>query len=216
VDTKSNVSKEPPHLPYIRICTLNVRDAQDANLNLAMRNFELQGIEFAVATEVKFTKDHPYHWHEYDDWEIFSTYTTNPHQGGVALVHKKDAKNWSVESPVWHSSNILSFVLVLGEKRMAIIGIYLPPSNNLSDLPDLDEAMRWFPNYNPIVFGDLNSNLSKPNSRANQINAALAPYGLIDLLQHYKQCTLGQDLLAHCFKPKKTRNGLADHAPELV
>ena len=41
----------------------------------------------------------------------------------------------------------------------------------------------------------------RANSRANQINAALAPYGLTDLLLHYKQRTLGRDLFAYCFTP---------------
>ena len=88
-----------------------------------------------------------------------------------------------------------------GEKRTAIIGAYLIPGKDLPDLPHLDEAMRRFPDCTPIVLGDLNANLSKANSRANQINAALAPYGLTDLLLHYKQRTLGRDLFTYCFTP---------------
>ena len=157
---------------------------------------------------MKFTKKHPYHAHEYDGWEVFSTYTDNPHQGGVAIVFKKDSKTWSVESPVRHGSNVLSCELVSGEKRTAIIGVYLPPGRTLPDLPHLDEAMRRFPRHTPIVLGDLNANLSRANSRANRINAALAPYGLTDLLLHYKQRTLGRDLLTYCFTPDDPKKPL--------
>jgi hypothetical protein len=85
-------------------------------------------------------------------------------------VWRKDAKNWSIESPKRHSPNVLSCELVSGEKRTTIIVVYLPP-NDLDDLPYLDEALQRFPDITPIVLGDLNVDLDRGISRATKINA---------------------------------------------
>jgi hypothetical protein len=150
-----------------------------------------------ASTSALSPKRHPCHCHRLDGYEIYSTYITHQNQGGVAIVWRKDAKNWCIESPKRHGPNILSCELVSGEKRTAIIVVCLPP-NDLDDLPYLDEALRKFPDCTPIILGDLNVDLNQKNSRATKINAAFAPYGLLDLLLHFKQCRVARNLITNC------------------
>ena len=84
---------------------------------------------------------------------------SEPRAGGVALVSKDQPEGWHFESTKTCGPNALSTVLVSGSSRTHIIGAYLPPST-LRHLPELEVALGRFPDLNPMIFGDLNADLS--------------------------------------------------------
>lgn len=74
-----------------------------------------------------------------------------------------------------------------GDKRIPIVGIYLPPSS-LDSLPELEAALDRFPGQQPVVLGDLNVDLMKPTDpRSHDVAAVLASYGMEDMLPHFLQ-----------------------------
>ena len=54
---------------------------------------------------------------------------------------------------------------VITDKKTPLTGTYLPPST-LEHLTDLEEALTHFQNQEPIVLGDLNTNIQSQNPRS--------------------------------------------------
>ena len=71
---------------------------------------------------------------------------------------------------------------------MPLIGAYLPPSS-LDHLPDLEAALASFNGaLNVTVMGDLNADIHDlTHPRHQQVANLLANYGLLDLLNHFRQ-----------------------------
>jgi hypothetical protein len=112
-----------------------------------------------------------------------------PEQGMLLLrrnTEHSNPKGWHIESTRFHGPNVLSCIINSGDKRMPLIGAYLPPSS-LDSLPDFEEALNRFNGFtNIVVAGDFNANiydLTKP--RYQTISACFAAYGLFDLLSHF-------------------------------
>ena len=164
----------------------NLKDARNNRLQMVIRMLQSQGLGLGCITETKIPEKKPIHTRKYKGYEVYATYTTHINQGGVAFVYDPNAKNWCLESFVRHGPNVLSCVLVSGDQRTLLVGVYLPP-NSLADLAYLEEALRRYPKYTTILMGDLNIDLSKTNHRAQEITNLLSIYGLLDLLPHFKQ-----------------------------
>ena len=49
-------------------------------------------------------------------------------RGGVAVVWRV-AKGWQVENTAIFGPNVVSFLLILGERRWYIVGAYVPPND---------------------------------------------------------------------------------------
>ena len=108
-------------------------------------------------------------------------------QGGVALVYREAADDWHLESTRHHGPNCISAIVVTGDVRSPVVGVYLPPSS-LDSLPDLDEALARFPGQKVSVLGDLNVDLMQPtNPRSHAVAAVLSSHGLEDMLPHFLQ-----------------------------
>ena len=143
-------------------------------------------IHWAVLQETKFPNE--FYSHHCLGYTIYATKTSTRNQGGVALVWKTQATNWTFESPVLHGPNVISALFVSGSQRTPVIGAYLPP-NCLKDLPYLEQALQRFPHLDPLLLGDLNVDLHKatPDRRLQEVSALLTAYGLEDFLCHFHQ-----------------------------
>ena len=85
-------------------------------------------------------------------------------QGGVGLVVRDRPQGWSKESTRFHGP-IMVICEVITNKKTPLTGTYLPPST-LEHLTDLEEALAHFQNQEPIVLGDLNTNIQSQNPRS--------------------------------------------------
>lgn len=102
-------------------------------------------------------------------------------------MYREAADDWHLESTRHHGPNCISTVMVAGDHRIPIVGIYLAPTS-LDSLPDLDAALDRFPGQKVTVLGDLNVDLLKPiNPRSHQVAAVLSSHGLEDMLPHFLQ-----------------------------
>ena len=77
-------------------------------------------------------------------YDIWATETESWHRGGVAVVWRA-AKGWRVEITASFGPNVVSFLVTLGEILWYILGAYVP-TNNMSDLHFMDQALRPAPN----------------------------------------------------------------------
>ena len=72
-------------------------------------------------------------------------------------------------------------------QRTPIIGSYILTST-LEHLPDLEEALKFFWHQDPIVIGDLSTDIGKPhNPHIQQVDYLMTELGLMDLLRHFQQ-----------------------------
>ena len=114
-------------------------------------------------------------------------------QVGVKLVTKEHPIGWGIESTCYHGPNMVSCNKVIGLTQNPIVGAYLSPLT-LEHLLDIEKALKCF--NNPIAFGDLNVDLNKERISWNQrISDLLTEYGLIDLVQHFRQRRRFRDLM---------------------
>ena len=82
---------------------------------------------------------------------------------------------------------MVSCNIISGNHIMPLIGVYLTPST-LDHLPYLEESLNCFLVRDPVVLGDLNTNIGHlRNPRDQQVSVFLAYFGLVDLLGHFRQ-----------------------------
>jgi hypothetical protein len=95
--------------------------------------------------------------------------------------------NWVIEDTKIFGPNVLSCLLISGERKTHLVGCYLPPTS-LDDLPKLEAALQRFPDVPPVLLGDLNADLHDlTNVRNQQLSSSLTNFGLFDLLPHFRQ-----------------------------
>ena len=83
------------------------------------------------------------------------------HTGGVCLVVQYRPQGCSIEAMRFHGTNVVSCKVVTDEKRIPIIGAYLPPSTP-KHLPELEEALTLFQYQDPIVIGTSDPTSTNP------------------------------------------------------
>jgi hypothetical protein len=180
---KPNPQKARP--PGLNLGTLNIRDGQSSGLAMAIREFQQGNYDIVVATETKISNN-IYSKHTLG-YEVICS-TALPNQGGVALITRAQPDRWHIESTRFHGPNVLSCLIISGDKKMPLIGAYLSPTS-LDSLPDFEEALTRFNGYtNLVVAGDFNADihdLTEPRNRT--IAACFAAHGLFDLLPHFRQ-----------------------------
>jgi hypothetical protein len=111
----------------------------------------------------------------------------SPHQGGIGLIWREDHNGFEVKA-IWPlTPNLMSFQLVMGDKRFYIMGIYIPP-NCTSGVDDLRVAWEACPaDCTPLIVGDLNIRFEDPaNNRADAI---------VDLLEEINTTNLSRNFL---------------------
>jgi exonuclease III len=148
---------------------LNIRDGRNSCLAIAIREFQQGNYDIVVATETKIP-DEVYTKHTLG-YEVTCSRAL-PNQGGVALITRANPEGWHIESTRFHGPNVLSCIINSGDKRMPLIGAYLPASS-LDSLPDFEEALNRFNGFtNIVVAGDFNADIHDLTKPRNQTISA--------------------------------------------
>ena len=111
----------------IRISNLNVRGAHKEKLNEILRALEQNKWEVGVITETHLTG---FHANGDKNYNIVASRANSPHQGGVALIWKKQSGQLLVEAPVIHGPNVISAFIITGKNRWLVVGTYLAPQKD--------------------------------------------------------------------------------------
>ena len=128
-------------------------DGRGNRLEMACERLRRHGIEIAILTETKLVEYHTTFQYGY---KITATKCENQHQGGVALLSKKQS-TWHIESIKKHGQNIIQGTLVHGEKRTNLVGVYIPPSDEkMETIQQLDKVMKNERYDDTIILGDMN------------------------------------------------------------
>ena len=107
--------------------------------------------------------------------------------GGVRMVSRELSEGWIFDYARFRVPNVVSCNIISGNHIMPLIGVYLTPST-LDHLPYLEESLNCFLVRDPVVLGDLNTNIGQlRNPRDQQVSVFLASFGLVDLLGHFRQ-----------------------------
>ena len=118
-------------------------------------------------------------------YRVLATNAVSHHQGGIALVYR-DSPYFQVESSQRHGPNVMSAVIVSGNLRYGVVGVYVPPSTTTT-LVHIAAALGRFPNRKVIFLEDLNLDLdSLVTDRDMKIANILAASGLLDMHHHFK------------------------------
>ena len=177
-------TKESKKTKSINIGTFNIIDGRANRIEMACWHLDRHNVDICFLTETKLNGHHTTSTYGYD---VVATKCKNPHQGGVALVHRKD-REWHLEDTRTLGDNIIKTTLVNSEGRTTLVGIYIPPSEeDLKTIKLLDEILDGIDNNRLVIMGDLNIKLDDPRDhRQDEIVNALSTYNLIDLAKHYK------------------------------
>jgi hypothetical protein len=143
-------------------------------------------VGLAVLTETKLVNDR--HPKTASGYAIMCSKAVSGHQGGVALMWKEDDPKFVVELVLFNNGpNIVTFQLVMGDERLYVIGIYIPPDCN-KGVDDLRRAWDACPQgCKPIVLRDLNINFGFPrDEREKVIVDLLDKINLIDTLCRFQ------------------------------
>ena len=97
--------------------------------------------------------------------------TTNPWQGGIALLWEADHQDFEVEAIQVLSPNLLTFQLVTGGGCFFVLGAYIPPADT-TEVDDLRAAWASCPmSCKLLLLGGLNFVLRNPRSEQEEIIA---------------------------------------------
>ena len=168
----------------INIGTFNIIDGRANRVEMACWHLDRHNVDICFLTETKLDGHHTTSTYGY---EVVATKCKNTHQGGVAVVYRKE-REWHLEDTRAIGDNIIKTTLVNSEGRTTLVGIYIPPSEeDLKTIKLLDEVLDGVDNTRLVILGDLNINLHAPRDhRQDEIVNALSTYNLRDLSKHYK------------------------------
>ena len=181
----TDVAVPSPSANHVRIASYNIRTGRRWRLESALRAMDLMGVGFGFLLEAKLT-DGVYTRYS-SDYHVTATEASSPHQGGIALFYK-DSTRWQVESIRHHGPNVISCLLVTGNRRYGVVGAYIPTADTLT-LNQITRALDRFPqDCVPVILGDLNVDFSDlQDQRAHTIANEIVTRGFDDLLLHFRQ-----------------------------
>ena len=110
----------------IRIASYNIRTARGGGLESVCRALDQMNVDLGFLCETKLSDDKYTKFSS--NYRVFASKASNPHCGGVALVHRQ-SPYWQVESERVYGPNVISFELVSGPQRTLVIGAYIPPGD---------------------------------------------------------------------------------------
>jgi exonuclease III len=116
------------HSSFLQLITLNIRYGRCSNLNVALRAMHQMRVDLGILTETKIDND--MYTRDCCGYTVFATHAKSQFQGGVALFYQTTNSCWCVEGEMAHGPNVISFVLVSGDRRWNILGVYIPPSED--------------------------------------------------------------------------------------
>jgi hypothetical protein len=108
------------------MATWNIVNGRGDRLKQMAAGLAQIGIEVAVLIETKFV-DNWYHNMAAGN-TILCSKAASCTQGGGALMWKENDLRFEVESVLFHSLNSLRFQLRTGDKKLYVIGTYIPPN----------------------------------------------------------------------------------------
>ena len=183
----------PPSESFLRLATLNITDARNARLNAAIRCMKEMRIDIGVLTETKLHHDR--YTKSSDGYTVVAT-KADKSKGGVALVYRK-AEGWVLESIRCFGPNVIRAVLVSGQRRFLLVGVYISPSDDPGvTLAFLAEACRPPTNrsWPLLLLGDLNVNFDDLGDmnrigagRRLETAALVESLGLSSMRGHFRQ-----------------------------
>jgi len=125
------------------------------------------GVGLAVVTETKIMDAR--YTRLVSGYKILVSRAASYNQGGIALLRKENHQGFEVESAKILTPNLLTFLLVTGDKQFYCMGVYIPPTDTMG-VEDLRAAWEACPDgCMPLVLGDLNFNFGKPRDERDKI-----------------------------------------------
>ena len=110
--------EEGPVFNRLSIGTINIRNGNGGNLEMASRELSRLGLDIVVVTKAKLKRGR--HTSLAYGYEVTATNCENSHQGGVALlvkrVKKEKERKWHIEDIVCFGPNVLKCTLVYGRQ----------------------------------------------------------------------------------------------------
>jgi exonuclease III len=177
----------PKRKKTIRFGTYNIQSGRNGRLEQALRAMGQMGMDWGLFTEAKVTNGT--HTRFSSEYHVIATEAASSSQGGLALFYR-DSDTFQVESVRKHGPNVISFEMVVAGVRRPVIGAYIPPSD--TELRSLEYILRALDTVevglDPILLGDLNSDLASPRTQwADDIATELLSRGLVDTLPLFKR-----------------------------
>jgi len=176
---------DPESPVSVNIATFNITSGRNSRLPQALRALEMLQVDLCFLTEAKLTDG--IYTRFSSGYHVTATSAESHRQGGIALAYR-DSDYWQVESIQRHGPNVMSCILVTGNRCHPLVGAYIPPAD-VSTIEFVERALnRFSQGPAPILLGDLNVNLREPTgARETQIAAMVASYSLQDMIPHFKQ-----------------------------
>jgi exonuclease III len=144
----------------LRLGTLNVRSAQQGNLEGTLKGLEVLGIDICLLSETKLSDDK--FTKAAFGYDVYATKAKSSSQGGVALAIKQArGKDWDTEDLQRYGPNVIGCTLVSGIKRTRVIGVYLPLQE--ADDASIESMVQAVTSATDpvVVLGDFNANLGE-------------------------------------------------------
>jgi hypothetical protein len=142
------------------MATWNILNRRGGRLKQAAAGLAQMGIGLAVLTETKFINN------QYPKmavgYTIMSSKAASCAQGEVALAWRENNLRFEVELVLFHGPNTLTFQLTTGDKRINVVGTYIPPNctRGVEDICQAAEAC--LAGCKLLIMGDLNINAGFP------------------------------------------------------
>ncbi len=123
-------------------------------LAAAAKGLRQMGVGCCVLTKTKLTDDR--YPKTISGYPVIASMTTNPWQGGIALLWEADHQDFEVEAIQVLSPNLLTFQLVTGGGCFFVLGAYIPPADT-TEVDDLRAAWASCPmSCKLLLLGGLN------------------------------------------------------------
>ena len=122
----------------IRFGTFNIRNGQNAGLELALFGMAQGQVDCGVFQVMKLTKG--VYTQKSSGFWVMATEAPSAHRGGVAIFYR-EAERFAIEDICLHEPNVIRFQLVTGRRRWDVVGCYIAPIND-STIEDVSETIR--------------------------------------------------------------------------
>jgi hypothetical protein len=151
----------------------------------AAKGLAQMGVVIRILTKMKVTNNR--YSKSLSGYRVLVSKAASPQKGGIGLIWREDCDGFEVKAIRPLTPNLMSFQLVMGNKRYYAMGIYIPP-NCTMEVDNLRVAWEVCPtNSTPLVIGDLNIRFEDPAN--NRVDA------IIDLLEEINTTNLSRNFL---------------------
>ena len=158
-----------PQPRVLSIGTYNIRNVNGFGIAQAIWAVQVGGFNLMVLTETKVTGQAYFHNRLGYNVVFLSEINTDAGgaQGVLSLFVQDRPKGCIVELTRFHMPDVVIYEIFAGRKMIPVIDAYLPAST-LEHLQELEEALPRFQYQDPIVLGDLKTNIVKYQNPGSQ------------------------------------------------